>query len=338
MRCHQGASMSLKFSEIRLNKIFIIAAALIILGIVAWYFLRPPAIPEGFSFGNGRLEATETAVSSKIQGKLIEVRYREGANLKTGEVVALLDGEDVRAQLREGEANLLKAQEAVQGSRENLNAAISEQKLATVTFKRTEELIQKNFISKAQLDKDRTTLQTANASLASAQSNVSGAEAAVKAAQANVDALRVSVDDTTLRSPVDGRVLYRLSEPGEVIAAGGRVLAMLDMSDVYIYVFLNTADAGRVVIGDEARIVLDAFPDMPIPAHITFVSPRNQFTPKEVETQEERIKFMFRVKLQVDRNWLEKNQNIAKPGMPGIGWVKTNPNATWPDKLPQPSR
>lgn len=330
--------MPLTLSNIRLKKIVITTAAIIIIGMIAWYFLRPSAIPAGFAFGNGRLEATETAVSSKIQGKLIEVRFREGANLKTGEVAALLDGEDVRAQLRAAEANLIRARESAQESRENLNTAISEQKLAVLTFKRTEELIQKNFISAAQLDRDRTTLQTANASLAGAQNRVNEADAAVKAAQANVDAIQVSVNDTVLRVPVDGRVLYRLAEPGEVIAPGGRVLGMLDLSDVYMNVFLNTKDAGSVILGDEAYIILDALPDMQIPARITFVAPRNQFTPKEVETQEERIKFMFRVKLQVDKDWLEKNSDIAKPGMPGIGWVRTQPDAVWPARLPRSSR
>ncbi|MDR0933543.1 MAG: HlyD family efflux transporter periplasmic adaptor subunit [Burkholderiaceae bacterium] len=330
--------MPFKLSGQRLTKLIVIAAIVAGIAVAAWHFLKPPDIPEGLAYGNGRLEATETAVASKIQGKLIEVRFREGTDLKAGVVAALLDGEDVKAQLRAAQANLLQAREAARASRESLRSAISEQKLAIITYKRTEELIHKNFISAAQLDKDRTTLQTANATLAGARNRVSEADAAVEAAAANVDALKVSVDDTILRVPVDGRVLYRLAEPGEVISAGGRVLAMLDLSDVYMYVYLNTETAGKVVMGDEARIVLDALPDMQIPAHIAFVAPKNQFTPKEVETQEERVKFMFRVKVKIDRDWLEKNSNIAKPGMPGIGWVRTSRDATWPETLPQPSR
>lgn len=330
--------MPLKLSGKRLTRLIVIAAAVVILGIAAWYFLKPPAVPDGLAYGNGRLEATETAIASKIQGKLIDVRFREGADLKEGEIAALLDGEDVKAQLRAAQANLIKARESARETRESLKSAVSEQKLAVITYKRTEELIKKNFISEAQLDKDRTTLQTANSTLAGAKNRVAEADAAVEAAAANVDALKVSVDDTILRVPVDGRVLYRLAEPGEVISAGGRVLAMIDLSDVYMYVYLNTEEAGKVVIGDEARIVLDALPDMQIPAHIAFVAPKNQFTPKEVETQEERVKFMFRVKVKVNRDWLEKNSNVAKPGMPGIGWVKITPGTTWPAKLPQPSR
>ncbi len=330
--------MPFKLSGQRLTRVIIIAAVVVVLGIVAWHFLKPPAVPEGFSYGNGRLEATETAIASKIQGKVIEVRFREGADLKGGEIAALLDGEDVKAQLRAAEANLVQAREAAKVSRENVKTAVSQQKLALITYRRTEELIRKNFISEAQLDKDRSTLQTADASLAAAKNHVSEADAAVEAAIANVDNLKVSVDDTILRVPVDGRVLYRLAEPGEVVAAGGRVLSMIDLSDVYMYVYLNTEEAGKVVMDDEAYIVLDALPDMRIPAHIAFVAPKNQFTPKEVETQEERIKFMFRVKIKVNRDWLEKNSNVAKPGMPGVGWVRIKPGTAWPAKLPQPSR
>lgn len=330
--------MSSKLPGSRLVKIGVIAAIIAIIGAAAWRFLRPSAIPEGFAYGNGRLEATETAIASKIQGKLVEVRFREGADLKAGEIAAVLDGEDVRARLRAAEADLVRAREAARESRENVKAAISEQELAVATYRRTEELIRKNFISKAQLDKDRTTLDTAAANLAGARNRVSEADAAVESAQANVDALKVGVDDTLLRVPVDGRVLYRLAEPGEVVSAGGRVLAMIDLSDVYMYVYLNTEESGKVVMGDEARIVLDALPNVPIPAHVAFVAPKNQFTPKEVETREERIKFMFRVKLKIDREWLEKNSHIAKPGMPGTGWVRIRPGAPWPANLPQPSR
>ena len=79
--------------------------------------------------------------------------------------------------------------------------------------------------------------------------------------------------------------------------------------------------------------MLDALSDRPIPAHVAFVAPRSQFTPKEVETRNEREKFMFRVKVKVDRDWMAKNANLAKPGMPGVGWVQTDPDAAWPDPL-----
>ena len=226
-----------------------------------------------------------------------------------------------------------QAKEYANGAREDVKSAQSQQQLASVTLRRTQELIKKGFISAAQLDKDVSSMRTANATLASARNRVIQADASIREAEARVDSLKSNLDDLTLRSPVDGRILYRLAEPGEVLSPGGRVFSILDLNDVYMYIYLANLEAGSVELGSEARIVLDAIPDNPIPCTVTYVSPRNQFTPKEVETRDEREKFMFRIKLQVNQDWLARNIDIAKSGMPGIGWVKTDPDAVWPADL-----
>ncbi len=223
-----------------------------------------------------------------------------------------------------------QAKEYAKAAREDVKSAQSQQQLASVTLRRTQELIKKGFISAAQLDKDVSTMRTANATLASARNRVIQADASIREAEARVDSLKSNLDDLTLRSPVDGRILYRLAEPGEVLSAGGRVFSILDLNDVYMYIYLSNLEAGSVELGSEARIILDAIPDNPIPCTVTYVSPRNQFTPKEVETRDEREKFMFRVKLQVNQDWLARNIDVAKSGMLGIGWVKIDPDAVWP--------
>lgn len=304
---------------LRNKKLIIIIVFVIIAAVVGWYFLKPAGTPPGLAFGNGRLEATETAVSTKVQGKLVEVYFREGADLKVDEVAAQLDDVQLKADIK-------AAQAVAEQAREDVKSAVSQQELAGVTLKRTQELIKKGFISAAQLDKDVSTMRTANASLAAAKSRVAEADARVASLQSNLD-------DLTLKSPVDGRILYRLAEPGEVLPAGGKVFSILDLNDVYMYIYLSSAESGNVQLGSDARIVLDALPDMPIPCKVVYVSPRNQFTPKEVETRDEREKFMFRVKLKVDPEWLAQNSTLAKPGMPGIGWVKTDPDAVWPANL-----
>ncbi len=318
---------------LRHKKLIIILVLVIIAAVVAWYFLKPPATPPGLAFGNGRLEATETAVSTKVQGKLVEVYFREGADLKVGDVAAQLDDAQLKADIKAAEAAVEQAKETAKAAREDVKSAQSQQELANVTLRRTQELIKKGFISAAQLDKDVSTQRTASANLAGARNRVSQADASIAEAVARVASLQSNLDDLTLKSPVDGRILYRLAEPGEVLPAGGRVFSILDLNDVYMYIYLSNEDAGNVEMGSDARIVLDALPDTPIPCTVTYVSPRNQFTPKEVETRDEREKFMFRVKLKVDQSWLEQHANIAKPGMPGIGWVKTSPDAVWPANL-----
>jgi HlyD family secretion protein len=128
-------------------------------------------------------------------------------------------------------------------------------------------------------------------------------------------------------------VQYRVAQPGEVIGAGGKVLNLLDLSDVYMTFFLPEAAAGRVALGSEVRIVLDAAPDRPIPARISFVASSAQFTPKTVETASERQKLMFRVKARVDRALLERHLTQVKTGLPGVAWLKLDPRAEWPARL-----
>lgn len=315
------------------KKLILILLVVIIGALVAWYFLKPASEPEGLASGNGRLEATETAVATKVQGKLVQVLFREGADLEEGEVAALLDDAQIKADIQAAEAAVIQAKEAAEMARENVKSMQSQQELAAVTLRRTEALIKQGFISAAALDKDINTMRTANANLTSARKRVLEADASIQEKIARVASLKSNLDDLTLRAPVNGRILYRLAEPGEVLSPGGKVFSLLDMNDVYMYVYLSSADAGSVAIGSEARILLDALPDTPLPCTVVYVSPRNQFTPKEVETKDEREKFMFRVKLKVDPEWIKGHSAIAKPGMPGIGWVKTKADAAWPDNL-----
>ena len=126
--------------------------------------------------------------------------------------------------------------------------------------------------------------------MGNAKSQIVSAEALVEAAQATVERIQADLDDSVLKAPRDGRVQYRVVQPGEVVAAGGAVLNMVDLSDVYMTFFLPTSDAGRVALGAEARIVLDAAPEYVIPARISYVADVAQFTPKTVETEDERQK------------------------------------------------
>jgi HlyD family secretion protein len=141
------------------------------------------------------------------------------------------------------------------------------------------------------------------------------------------------VTDALLKAPVTGRVLYRVVEPGTVLSAGSKVLTVLDMNDMYMTVFLPTEEAGQINVGDDARVKLDALPHQVIPAQVRFVSPRNQFTPREVETRKERDKLMFRIKVYVDKDWLTAHPEIAKAGMPGLTYLRLDPKKPWPEQL-----
>lgn len=298
----------------------------------AWR-LRTPELPQGVAFGNGRLEATEVDVATKVGGRLATLTPHEGDQVEKGQIVATLDAEDIAAQLRAAEAQVRQAQEATREAREGVRKADADVTLARMTLKRSQELVQKGFITGDKLDRDRSALQSSDASLAAARVRVTQAQAGVEAAVARQQSLSATVNDTSLKAPISARVLYRLAEPGEVKAAGAKVLTLLDLSDVFMTIFLPTADAGKVALGSPARIVLDALPDQVLPATVTFVAPRAQFTPKEVETRSEREKLMFRVKVKVDAAWLAQHQEVTKGGMPGMAYVRTDTAREWPARL-----
>ena len=127
--------------------------------------------------------------------------------------------------------------------------------------------------------------------------------------------------------------MFRLAQPGEVLGGGGKVLNLVDLSDVYITFFLPETVAGRVPLGAEVRIVLDVAPQLVIPARVSFVASTAQFTPKTVETASERQKLMFRVRARIDPVLLESRLEQVKTGLPGVAWLRLAPNEPWPAKL-----
>ena len=156
------------------------------------------------------------------------------------------------------------------------------------------------------------------------------AEAAIKASEADVKRIAEDIKDSHLTAPLAGRIQYKVAEPGEVLESGGCVVNMVDLTDVYMTFFLPESVAGKVRIGADARILLDAIPDTPIPAKISFVANVAQFTPKTVETRIERQKLMFRIKAKIAPELLAKYIDYVKTGLPGVAWVKIDPKAEWP--------
>lgn len=162
---------------------------------------------------------------------------------------------------------------------------------------------------------------------------VADSKAAKAAAEAQVALLEATIAEMTLKAPVAGRVEYKLVQPGTVLGAGGRVVAILDLSDVYMTIFLPTSQSGRVALGSDARIILDASPTTIIPARVSFVAAEAQFTPKVVETANEREKLMYRVKLKIDPKLINKYRDYVKAGLTGDAYVKISRSAQWPPWL-----
>ncbi|MGE1091038.1 HlyD family secretion protein [Pseudomonas zeae] len=284
---------------------------------------------EGLSMGNGRLEATEVQIASKTPGRLAEVLVDEGDKVNKGQLLARMDTRTLEALRTQAEAEVLRARENLNAAEANVQLRQSELLLAQQELGRSQSLFKHGFVSAQVIDQLQSRIGTGNAAVTAARAQVSAVAAAIGAAQAQVAQLTSEIDDSSLRAPIDGVIQLRMAEPGEVLGAGGRVLLLIDPNDQYMNLYLSASVAGRLAVGDEARVLLDALPDKPLPAKISFVAGKSQFTPKEVETRDERQKLVFRVKLRLTQPSAVPQ---AKPGMPGAGYVRIAPIA-WPANL-----
>lgn len=340
------------------------AASIAVVAIIAgllWYTLRPTGLGDGFASGNGRIEATDVDVSSKLPGRIASIDVEEGQFIQPGQIIARMDTQVLEAQLAQAQAQMRQAQNSqltasaqvrLRESEKVTAEAIVRQRQAEVSaaqkrHARSAILVKRNAMAQQQLDDDLARLQSAQAALAAAQSQVISAEAgiaaaqsqvieaqsAVEATQASVARLQIDIEDSQLKAPRGGRVQYRIAEPGEVIGAGGKVLNLVDLSDVYMTFFLPEQQAGRVALGAEVRLVIDAIPQYVIPAKVSYVASVAQFTPKTVETASEREKLMFRVKARLDPQLLQRHLTQVKTGVPGVAYLRLDPQAEWPEHL-----
>lgn len=337
-----------------------IAVVCAVVGFLFWQDTGNGTVPEGFAHGNGRVEAVEIDVASKLPGRIETILVREGELVEAGQPLAVLDTRQLTANRHEAEAQLLRAEISVESARLTIQQREAEVRAAEAVlaqqqsaldaaqrqFARSEALAGNSVASERQLDIDRSNALGAEAAVASAEAMLAGArigvsaaeaavvgaEVAVTAATAMIEAIDVQIEDSTLKAPRPGRVQYIVAQAGEVMGAGGRVINMIDLNDVYMTFFLQTAAAGRTGPGTEVRLILDAAPDIVIPAEISFVSDVAQFTPKTVETEIEREKLMFRVRARIAPELLGKYLDYIKTGLPGVAWVRLDPTQPWPEE------
>ena len=297
------------------------------------------SLPEGIVKTNGRLEATQVDVAAKYPGRLTDITVEEGSEVKAGQVVGRVSSPEYEAQLRAAQSNLDKDRQALVEAETLIDQRKAVLAAAKSDFERGQELVGKQIITQQTFDQRRRNFESAEASVAGAVAQREQADAAIKSAQAEVERIESILHDLILVSPRTGRVQYQLARNGEVVAAGGKVFTILDLHDVYMTVFVPAAVAGRLEIGGEARIILDPVPEYVVPASVSFVAADAQFTPKTVETKDEREKLMFRVKLQLDAEVLKQYSRRVKTGVRGLGIVRTTAATAWPEdlqvKLPQ---
>lgn len=348
----------------RLRPLLIAGAAVLCVGIVGyflWSSFRTSGPGPGFVSGNGRIEATEIDIATKLAGRVQTMMVDEGDRVVAGQPLAQMQVDVLDAQRDEAKAQYRQAITAVASAEAQVAARNSDTAVALATvgqreseldaanrrLARTEPMVRQGAMAQQDVDDDRARVNSAQAVLTgavaqvaasraaikAAQAEAIGATASVAAAQATIDRIDADIKDSLLISPRDGRVQYRIVQPGEVLPAGGKVLNLVDLSDVYMTFFLPETSVGKVALGTEVRLVLDAAPQYVILANVTFVSATAQFTPKTVETVSERQKLMFRVKAQIDPALLNRHLNLVKTGLPGVAWLKLDPSTQWPANL-----
>jgi HlyD family secretion protein len=309
-----------------------IPTILAVLAGLYWLYARNN-LPDYVVRSNGRLEFTRLDISTIYPGRVIQLPAKEGEYVKSGDILAVLDAEEVKAQIEGAQAQKELATSVAERSKAEIDVRQNSKKLAQLDFNETSEMKRKSLVSQIELEKRRIGLDSELAGEAAAKAALNGALANIATANAQIKRLEILLKESTIKAPIDGRIEYLIVEQDAVLPAGGRVMSMLDVDDVYMTIFLPSVVAGKLIIGGEARILLDAMSGISLPAVVTYVAYEAQFTPKYVETTSEREKLVYRVKLQIPKEVAQKYRGLLKAGMPGNGYVKTNQDQSWPPFL-----
>ena len=321
---------------------------------------RKPYDPEKFVMGNGRIEATEVTISAKLAGRIERIYIEEGQLVTNGQKLVEIQTDELRADLLKAKASLAEAEAKVKEAEITISLKQAEAEAArgTVAEKKSvvrgaenkekrykaaaagaipvtdvEDLEATIQMYKAQLASAEASAKKAEVDVESAKSRLEVAKAVVEAQKAAIKRIEVDIKDSTIVAKHDGRIQYRIAQLGEMVGSGAGILNLVDLTDVYMTLFIPEKLIGSIAQGAECRIVLDAAKDWPIRANISYVSSVAQFTPKTVETEVEREKLMFRVRARIPAENLRKYIEYARTGLPGVAYVRLDPNAEWPEFL-----
>lgn len=278
-----------------------IALAAVSYAMFLWF--APPVLPEGFLYGNGRIEATEVTVSAEVTGRVLESSLTEGRLVKAGDLLVRLDETDLRTRLAQ-------AEEQARTWHHHLRTAEAD-------LARYRKLYTTGDVAAQALDRTRNQEQEARGRL--------------ETARREADFLRSQLGKAVIRAPVAGTILTKGIEAGEFAVPGRTVAVLADMARLELRVYIPETEIGRIKLNDPARVRVDAFPDRYFEARVARVDTRSQFTPKDVHMPDERARLVFGVTLGLDNPG-----GPLKPGMPADAWMRWQPEAPWPARLPVP--
>jgi HlyD family secretion protein len=330
-------------------------AAIVLAGIVAWRLLSGGGSPSNVITLSGRIEGDDSALAPNIGGRVAEVRVREGDSVSAGQVIAVIDGAQVRAREAQARAATAAAAARVGAAQEQVavlgaQVAAADADLAQsrasyrlaafnessdVALFRTGDISEEQeraAIASAQQAAASVALRAAQTAaveqqIAQQRATIASASAEMRQAAAQLVEARANRSDLVVRAPFSGTVITRAVEPGEVVAAGTPVATLLNLDRVYLRGFIAEGEIGRVKIGQPARVYLDSNPDRPIDAYVLRIDPQATFTPENTYFRNDRVREVFGVKLA-----LRSGFGFAKPGMPADGEILIS--GTWPSARP----
>ncbi|HMA54028.1 MAG TPA: efflux RND transporter periplasmic adaptor subunit [Acidobacteriota bacterium] len=295
---------------------------------------------------SGTIEAIEVNVASKVAGQILDLAVDEGARVKPGDVLATVDHATADIQLRQAEAGvrLADAQLAllVKGSRREdirqaeaaLDQARATLKVATDDARRMRELVLTGSVTPKQREDADARLTVAEAQeKAAAESlnkvrrlarpeEIQAAEARLAQARAAADLLAKTIADCTITAPAGGIVTHKAVEAGELVTPGSTLVTLTGLDSVHVMIYITEKEMGRVRLGDAVEVRIDAFPDKVFAGKVTYISPEAEFTPKNVQTKEDRVKLVFGVKVEI-----ENRDGLLKPGLPADALIRTAPGS-----------
>ncbi len=295
---------------------------------------------------SGTIEAIEVNVASKVAGQVLALAVEEGARVRPGDILAEVDHATADIQLRQAAAgvDLARAQlalllsgarkEDIQQAEAALKQAEANLRLAADDARRMRELSRTASVTVKQRDDAEARLTIAEAQRVAAAEALSkvqrlarpeeirAAEARLAQAEAARDLLAKSIADCTIVAPAGGIVTHRAVEAGELVTPGATVVTLAELDSVYVMIYLTEREIGRVRLGDAADVEIDAFPGRPFPGKVTYISPEAEFTPKNVQTKEDRVKLVFGVKVEI-----ENREGLLKPGLPADAAIRVAPES-----------
>lgn len=278
---------------------------------------------EGIIEASGQVRGTEITVSSRIPGRLREMLVREGQPVRAGDLIAKVSSDELEARFQQSLHRIHNARATIERTRSEVAQAKSVYELAKKDYERYQALFKKDIISRQQFEETESGYRVAEARLKSARDALEEASAARELAESSKAEAESQLKETSIYAPSDGTVISRLVEAGELVGPGSPVVVIVDLSDIYVRVFIKETDIGKIRLGNPARIYTDAFPDY-FEGKVTEVSEKAQFTPREAHVKEERAKLVFGVKVGI-----ENPKGFLKPGMPVDADIKWKEDASW---------